>query len=644
MKRIIGILAAISILGLYVYAGRVVYGIVFAIICLVISVIEFPEKRISGHLQLFILFCELLFSAFIASYCSQMILNQNLLSLELLKILMNCGIVLALCLILLLLTGSDKASILIAVISVFLLSVADYYVYQFRGSELSPIDFGAFKTAMLVSDGYNFTIPITTIHAYAILTVYLIFILRLPKAEIPNNKKRLCAGGTVLFLIIFIGVNFTGMKAESFDLSGAAHNGYLLNFCLLFKQLYVVKPYEYSPEKVNELAEKYDNSDSEKNPDQYSDIIVIMNESFADINKLGENLHTNKEVLPFTSSLTENTIRGYALSSVYGGGTPNSEYEVLTGNTMMYLPEGVIPYQQYIDGPVYSMVSVLKGLGYKTIGMHPFNSSGWQRSRVYPLLGFDETYYVEDFPQKDLIRSFVSDQEMYDFLLEKYRDNTYAKDEHLFIFGVTMQNHGGYDRIIHEDDALNKREDWEVTIDNTDGVTYKDAEQYLTLIHESDRAIQSFIKELESIDRKVTVLFFGDHLPGLNPDFYTMVHGGNFDSLDDIQLKYTVPFFIWTNYESEEDYLPITSLNYLSNYIYEKANIDLPAYNLFLKDIEKVIPAINANGYWSEQKQCFSSLKDAEGSEYEWLQKYSWLEYNSIIDRNNTSRLLFPAE
>ena len=86
-----------------------------------------------------------------------------------------------------------------------------------------------------------------------------------------------------------------------------------------------------------------------------------MNESFSDLSVLGD-LQTNMPLTPFIDSLKENTTKGYALSSVFGAKTPNSEWEFMSGNSMAFLPMGSVVYQQYIsDTPVsYTHLDVYK--------------------------------------------------------------------------------------------------------------------------------------------------------------------------------------------------------------------------------------------------------------------------------------------
>lgn len=144
-----------------------------------------------------------------------------------------------------------------------------------------------------------------------------------------------------------------------------------------------------------------------------------MNESFADLSVVGD-FETNTQVTPFMDSLSENTLKGYALSSVYGAKTPNSEWEFETGNSMAFLPDGSVVYQQYINDDPTSIVSNLKNIGYTTVAMHPYYATGWSRNKIYPHLGYDETYFIDDFDQTKILREYITDQELYDKIIDRY--------------------------------------------------------------------------------------------------------------------------------------------------------------------------------------------------------------------------------
>ena len=132
-----------------------------------------------------------------------------------------------------------------------------------------------------------------------------------------------------------------------------------------------------------------------------------MSESYADLSVVGD-FSTNIDVAPYFHSLKENAIHGYALSSVFGAKTPNSEWEFMTGNSMAFLPSGSVVYQQYISKTPTSIVSNLKNGGYTCVAMHPYYETGWSRNAVYPDLGFDETHFIDDFDQTKLLREYIT--------------------------------------------------------------------------------------------------------------------------------------------------------------------------------------------------------------------------------------------
>ena len=196
-----------------------------------------------------------------------------------------------------------------------------------------------------------------------------------------------------------------------------------------------------------------------------------------------------------------------------------------------------------------------------------------------------------------------------------------------------MQNHGGYS------DA-----EYDSTISLMNySQAYTTVEQYLSLIHSSDEALRFLISYYEQVDRDVVILFFGDHLPQFSSTFYEELHGGSFDTLEEQMLQYTVPFFIWANFGIEEQDVGLTSLNYLSNYLYDAAGLPLPSYNAFLQDVQAVIPAMNAFGYYSKEKGTFIPYDEAEGKEADMLNLYRILQYNCLFDKDNRSQVFFPT-
>lgn len=57
-------------------------------------------------------------------------------------------------------------------------------------------------------------------------------------------------------------------------------------------------------------------------------------------------------------------------------------------------------------------------------------------------------------------------------------------------------------------------------------------------------------------------------------------------TIDELEELFTVPFFIWTNYDSETQTDVHTSLNYLSTMVLDKAGLPLTPYHKFLEDLQ----------------------------------------------------------
>ena len=543
--------------------------------------------------------------------------------------------VLALAVFLIIHAVCNNVSLTCTIASIFLMVFAhvDYFVYEFRGNEFTYADLKSAGTGLSVVTKYSFSISQKNVYVVMALILYVLLARRI-KIDIESTiGTRIISVMLAVICGLFVALNSVDLNTETWEKKGTYRNGYLLNFVLGIRDSFISEPDDYSVGAVKELEKNYTEADSSKSESDVKDptIIVIMNESFSDLSVLG-NLETNQPVTPFMDSLRQNTIRGYALSSVYGAKTPNSEWEYMTGNSMAFLPEGSVVYQQYIDDQPTSIVSTLKNNGYTCVGMHPYYSTGWSRNKVYPKLGFDETHFMDDFDETNILREYITDQELYDGIIDRYENR--KNNEKLYIMGITMQNHGGYGtRYDNFDQEVYKL-----------GDSYTDGNQYLSLIHESDKAFKNLITYFQNVDDPVEIVFFGDHQPGLYSEFIKLINGKGTSGLseDEIEKLYTVPFYIWTNYETEAKTVDITSLNYLSTMTLERANIDLPAYNQFLVDMMEVVPAINSRGYYSKTAGGFLHIDEASGEEAEWIKNYNILQYNSMFDEKNKSSLFFP--
>lgn len=519
----------------------------------------------------------------------------------------------------------------VAAVAVFLwaLTALNGYIYRFRGKEFIFPDIFAAKTAINVAGQYDLSMQYPTFLVLVVLLLLLLVSFSFPKIQLKQKRYGRVASlavGAVLFLAFqFVSKD---IPIITWTKDGTLMNGYYMNFYISIRDYFVEKPALYSDKQIQELEEKYGNSEIAQ-PDKKPHIVVIMNESFADLEVLGSKIRADQEVMPFWDSLSENTVKGYALTSVFGGTTANAEFEFLTGFSTHMLPSGATPYQQYIYEDTYSLAWLLNSYGYRSMATHPFRKSGWNRPVVYPRLGFQESTFQDAYPRENLIRAYVSDQEMYEYVLQQLENN---QDDPLFLFGITMQNHGGYSL---DEENFNQT----IFLEGYDE-PYPQAEAYLSLMNQSDQALEYFFTELDRFPEDTIVLIFGDHLPNVEEAFLEELHGGSFTSLDSQMKRFMVPFAIWANFDIEEQVVECTSLNYLARYLLEYAGLELPPYYQFLKEMESEIPALNAMGYYTSREETCFAVGDTQ-PEAEWIEKYKVLQYNGLFDKKKTSSVFF---
>jgi hypothetical protein len=497
--------------------------------------------------------------------------------------------------ILWLLTGSMRAALRTEAAAAALYGIANAYVVRFRTNPIVPWDIFSMRTAVSVADNYDFKPDGRMV---GVTAAYLVIILLLQFMRLKINKlvfwKRLIPAAAVFAgLVLFAGM----LQKESFQNSHRLYNklftpvymtkvdGIPVTFVMNLAYMSIDKPEGYSRQEAQAVLESYEGSSEEAQ--ERPNLIVVMNESFSDLAVLGD-FSTNQDYMPYLHSLqqgAQNTVTGLLNVSVCGGNTANSEFEFLTGNTMAFLPQGSIPYQQYINGEIPSLADYLESLGYETAATHPYNASGWERDTVYPLLGFEQSIFLKQYTHASYVRKYVSDASCVDKIIELYENRTEGKP--LFVFAVTMQNHGGY-----TDTFDNFTPD--VTVDGIDSTALN---QYLSLVKLSDAALEQLISYFAGVDEKTVVVFFGDHQPGDTVAAPILrANGMAYDDLDEEQtkLRYQVPYVVWANYDIAEETGADTSLNYLAAEVLTRAGIETSDYQNFLLEMKEKYPVFSA--------------------------------------------------
>lgn len=523
--------------------------------------------------------------------------------------------------IILVLTRRFQIATTLATAVVFALFYVDQYVFSARLTHIRFSDLKLASQAVRVANRYpliwNNDIARKLLIA-ATICALLIFTYRYYKLKY-SWKPPFFTG--LIMVIVSSAVIVSGIvpsSTEGFDFnSDAEQRGLLYSWYCQEKESHLEEPTGYSRESAQAILSQYNAIEGSNDVN----VVVIMNESLADYSLIGTPRFDDP--LPFIHGLHNNCFEGRLVVSVFGGGTANTEYEFLTGNSLAFLPKDCTPYLQYVDGPENNLTSELKDAGYTTTAIHPYYSEEWNRSQVYQFFGFDQFISGVDFGSTIVgngesatatvpdnlmsfgdgplyVRGLISDQTSFERVIEE-GDGTTGQS---FIFNVTMQNHGGYD--YSGDDFANDpyvteaaREEWTgqtslngmlygVSSGSVSEEVYK-VNQYLTLSNLSDKAFEYLIEELEKSDKKTIVLMFGDHQPG------AMISEHYVDADEGVDLDYTVPYILWANYDVEFDAPTAMSPNYLSAVLKKSAGLGLTAWDQFRLDMLEEYPVMTAN-------------------------------------------------
>ena len=514
----------------------------------------------------------------------------------------------------------------------FLFGLANHYVLSFRGRIIFPCDLLTLDTAAVVAKSYDYTPDKQIWIALAVLGGYLLLLLLAHIVYHPKGRQRLgrkllwgSIAGMVIYLFAFF---FTpllptiGIYTQQWR---TQQNGFLLNFTTAIRYSFVSEPDGYDADKVAQTARSYRSQSVTDAGDLPENLIFIMNESFSDLTAAFPNLELSEDPLAFYHSLTENTVKGTMISPVTGGGTANVEFEYLTGDSLAFLPSSTVAYQLYLYDGCPSLVSQAKDLGYHTIAFHPYLSSGWNRTSVYPWLGFDEVHFQEDVRDPQYIRNYVSDLSDYEQLFRWTEEN----DGPTMIFNVTMQNHSGYSQGWN-----NLSGDVSVTGGaKSSSITT----QYFSLMKESDQAIQALVEHYSQVDEKTMIVFFGDHQPPLGNTFFETLYGKKLDERDpeEVQQAYETPFFIWVNYDiPERDDLRISS-NYLGVLAAEVAGLPLTGYQQLLSRLMDALPVASTAGYVTAEGQITQEVEELPGYVQSLYREYELAAYNHLFDEKH---------
>lgn len=372
----------------------------------------------------------------------------------------------------------------------------------------------------------------------------------------------------------------------------AQRNGPLVAFTRQLNPKIMDKPSNYSEETMKKVAARYQKEAETINASRTnnltdSTVVYVLSESFSDPSRV-PGLKTNKDSMPNIRKIKAGTTSGLMLSSGYGGGTANLEYMGLSGLSMANFDSSLSsPYQQLVPSQHWTpTINQMWGAPANSLGYHSYESSMYSRATNYKKFGFSHFYTltgpdVIKYQDKIDESPYVSDKSSYDSALEGIKSGKTNK----FIQIITMQNHMPYHEWYENNDY---------TAESTTGTPLGDDEQqsietYQKGVEITDQATQEFLNELDALDKPVTVVFYGDHLPGI----YSSASEDDNNSL----ALHLTDYFIWSNKASSSQGNKASDAAYSSpNFFVAQAadhmNAKVSPYLAFLTEMHSKIAAM----------------------------------------------------
>lgn len=416
---------------------------------------------------------------------------------------------------------------------------------------------------------------------FAIVVICAAAFIFFKKSDSLTGKKRI-AGSAACF-ILFAGLLNTVYADSalygSFGVEGNIYfkvnqymsKGFLYSFLYDVKNLKVEKPGGY--DRTEFVKASSDTQESERGDDSVlPNIIMVMSEAFSDVsNSDFLSFDGFDDPLEFYNDFIsgDDVVSGHIVVPNFGGGTSDTEFDVLTGCSTKYIESTQVSYN-FVRSPIESLPRMLEKAGYDTLAIHPGYGWFYNRTNVYENMGFDDFLYLEnDFdPETQNKGGYISDEVTAASIIENYEKHVESSDDPLFEFCVTIQNHGPYEEKYGD---LETNFTTDIYLTDEEKAIYSG---YFEGIDDADAQIETLIDYFEDRDEPVALVFFGDHLPGFSngltyfsqfrPDID--INGNPYQRLK----VYETPYFIWVNDVAMEQ----------TNFAENLESIDLPPNNL----------------------------------------------------------------
>ncbi|NLO85281.1 MAG: sulfatase-like hydrolase/transferase [Clostridiales bacterium] len=482
---------------------------------------------------------------------------------------------------------STRAAIVVVLgLLASLLGMANYYKMLYRMEPVFLTDITQVRDAMATLTGMQFDIDTRRIIAWCVCSVVVLVIalIGLKKYE---HRRRWIPALIGLAMLVWLPTQYTFKLANGtnrYDMVDHAKNeGSLYTLIAMENHRHDLMRLDYKEEDVRSkyrqlqegpglaegglsdgLADGKSNtvppnealadgkSNDDPNPNtvppsearqkgEAPNVIFVLAESFADEAYLSKYLNLTQSLTPFYDTLMDEALSGQLYVPKIGGGTSETEFEVLTGMKSQY---AINPYSMGLP-PTSSVASVLGAKGYEATALHWYAGVYYNRYNNLKMLGFD-SFHTTDTSAKDFQKTgmFVSDEEHFSSVMNQLR----STEERDFIFTLTMQNHGGYEY----DDFRETYGASQLFSDQLTPASEVIVNNFCYLVTQTDIALEKFIQELRAFQEPTIVVFFSDHIPPFGRAVFDEL---GISMQDD--TSHLTPYFIWSNDENLSEHLDL---------------------------------------------------------------------------------------
>ncbi|HET6625482.1 MAG TPA: sulfatase-like hydrolase/transferase [Nocardioidaceae bacterium] len=552
--------------------------------------------------------------------------------------------------------GSLAVTTVLAVVITAVTGLANFEKIRLRREPLYPGDLEFAGDPGFLEDMVGARIIVLFVVGVALVAVVCFIGYRLGRRRMPRIDRSahprawrgmvalrvLTALACVVSLAYLTDFNEPGNGARrSYDALGAfwkpwnqrsnyVRNGFVGGFLYNMHVEAMKRPADYSAAEMDRIAAKYSAVAARVNKGRDAhalddvNVVAVLGESFSDPTRI-DGLTVEHDPIPFTRGLMKRTTSGQMLAELFGGGTANMEFELLTGMSMGELaPQASIAYQMLVPNYAHfpSAVGYFKAHGHEAVAIHPFQTKMYRRREVYDTFGFDRFVYDQTMTFHNRIghHNYISDRAAYDELLWQIE----SADKPLFVNLITMQNHLPY----------SGKYDDPATVTGPGGARLGQMGQYVRGLTYSDQAMKYLIEQLQASKEKTVLVFYGDHLSSAYPQSLFRRNGE--------RVMHETPFFVWSNFSSGDQQLPTTSPSHFVPLLLQRAGATIPPYYALLDELQAEIPALDS-GMFIDAEDRTVRRSDLSAKAKQLLHDYRLVQYDlSVGKRYSQDAMFYP--